>query len=212
MISLPYRELVETPYEILKKLTSLQHKTDKLSKINYLTKMLSTPMENPNDPATHFKVWKNLIAEASNHGVNDTDLKISDIISMLCLRSIHKKYDTVITVIESNASINSSETKSLLSIEEIESHVMSYHARQDIVTQSEINSAQANPPHSSPNVKKFCDKCKWNHFGECAVQCSKCGRKHFSKFCKCSTCNIPHAPGSCQVQKSQPTTLVLVKM
>jgi len=108
----------ESVYEIMESLLKIHHKTDKLSKINYLSKMLSTPMEDPSNPAEHFKTWKKLVTEAANHGVNDQDLKISEVISMLCLRSIHPDFNTVVTVIESNSS------KKTESIEEIEGQIL----------------------------------------------------------------------------------------
>ena len=202
----------ETPLEIINKMTKFYHRTDNSTKIDYLTRLFSFKMTNP-DPDVFFAEYQSLIAEQAHHGLTESTFSLSDLNSMLCLNAIDSRFATVVSIICNEPKVEG--------IESIQARIRDEYKRMnkdELVRNVEIHAAYPrrmngnildDPTRKYPEERKQCAKCGIKHHSQCPPRCDLCKELHYGRFCKtkCVKCGKFHF-GVCNANGTQFVNMV----
>lgn len=99
-VSFQHVESLDSPFAIFNELDGLHVPKTHLSRINILTQLLDRPQSDTTSPKEHCDAWTKLIITAKANGINDTEIKIDDMLNMLFLNFINPKYESCVSAFQ----------------------------------------------------------------------------------------------------------------
>jgi beta-galactosidase beta subunit len=163
-----------TPKAMIKQLDQLYLRKDVLSKLLYVKRMFTMNMTDTDSVEEHLDKWQSLIEEAKINGVNDNELKISEVVLFALLHSVHPKYADVITLIENCEELTFTKIKAMLISAQIRNEI---NDEKDVPFELHYTKKQTTKMYD----RAVCTKCGYRHNKNCPDLCRHCLFHHFGR-------------------------------